>query len=82
MIKNLIQERAGILHAIKLNRTYIREKVKKNQTLRGRYADIQDEIFKEVSSRMESGETLYEICMKEFGKIDANFHILYSLFAP
>ena len=79
-LKLLLALRKDKLESIRENREKIVSLTKENQVKRKEYISVQQKILKIVERRMERGETLYEICINEFGKVDENFFVLYKLF--
>ena len=79
-LKEMLAHKRSLFRLVKSNRSSIRKKIEENQKIRTEYEAVEKEIYDLVSERMEKGETLYEICMKEFGKIDENFHAIYAIF--
>ena len=71
------EEQIEVIHT---NRGEIRRAVKKNQGAREELDKVKDEMREYIAHQMDSGKTLYQICVDEFGKVDRRFHVLFALF--
>lgn len=79
MIKPLYEQYQELLIQRKNNRKTANDLIKKNQTLKKTFIDTKSELINTITRRMNEGETLYHICLTDFGIVDGRFNILYSM---
>lgn len=65
---------------IHTNRKSIRVAIKENRVYQNELEKTKRSISTIVSSEMKDGNSIYRICIENFGKIDWRFHALYHRF--
>lgn len=69
------------MKTIRDNRKMIKSAIKQNRQAKKTIGDVKIELKEVIDEQVNSGLSFYRICMKNFGKIDKRFHIIYSLFS-
>lgn len=77
-LTDLIKNYQHVYEKIHRNRRKVSELVKQNQRHREELA-VAKKLLAEYLE-VNGNVSLYQICMKEFGKVDKRFHLLFSLF--
>ena len=77
----LMEDYISLYNSIHENRDKIKQHTENNKALRKKLEKIKAELSNTLMEQKQKGHTLYDLCIKRFGKIDKRFYTLYSFFS-